>query len=131
MTIAILLLLVEDEPLISDMMQAALEDGGYTVITADDGDEAMNLIATRINEIAGLIPDIRLPGANGWVIARHARYQKPELPVVYMTGDSGVDWAAEGVPKSLLLQKPFAAAQAITAISTLLINASSDVANIG
>jgi CheY-like chemotaxis protein len=131
MTTAILLLLVEDEPLISEMIQSALEDGGYTVLTADDGNEAMNLIDTRINEIAGLITDIRLPGPDGWEVARHARHQKPELPVVYMTGDSGADWAAEGVPKSLILQKPFAAAQAITAISTLLINASSDVANIG
>jgi DNA-binding NtrC family response regulator len=131
MTTAILLLLVEDELLISEMMQSALEDGGYTVLTADDGNEAINLIDTRINEIAGLITDIRLPGPDGWEIARHARHRKPELPVVYMTGDSGVDWAAEGVPKSLILQKPFAAAQAITAISTLLIIASSDVANIG
>jgi FixJ family two-component response regulator len=79
----------------------------------------------------GLITDIRLPGPSGWEIARHARHQKPKLPVVYMSVDSGADWAAEGVPKSLILQKPFAAAQAITAISTLLINASSDVANIG
>jgi FixJ family two-component response regulator len=91
----------------------------------------MNLLDTRIDEIAGLITDIRFPGPSGWEIARHARHQKPELPIVYMTGDSGADWSAEGVPKSLLLQKPFAAAQAITAISTLLINGSSDVANIG
>jgi DNA-binding NtrC family response regulator len=131
MTTAILLLLVEDEPLISEMVQAALEDGGYNVLTAYSGTEAMHLLETRIGDIAGLVTDIRFPGPNGWEIARHARHRKPEIPVVYMTGDSGVDWAAEGVPKSVLLQKPFAAAQAITAISTLLISASSDVANLG
>jgi DNA-binding NtrC family response regulator len=131
MTATTQLLLVEDEPLISEMMRSALEDSGYTVLDAENGNQAMDLVDARIHEIAGLVTDIRLgAGPNGWEIARHARHRKPELPIVYMTGDSGADWMAEGVPKSILLQKPFAAAQAITAISTLLINASSDVANI-
>ena len=125
MAIAVLLLLVEDEPLILEMMQSALEDGGYSVIVAASGEEAMRYLDSRSDEIAGLVTDIRLgAGPDGWEIARRARHPKPELPVVYMTGDSGAAWAAEGVPKSLLLQKPFAPAQAITALSTLLNEAS-------
>jgi hypothetical protein len=37
-----------------------------------------------------------------------------------MTGDSAADWTAEGVPNSILVQKPFAFTQVVTAISTLL-----------
>jgi CheY-like chemotaxis protein len=57
---------------------------------------------------------------DGWDVARRAREMEPEFPVVYMTGDSADDWASKGVPKSILLNKPFAPAQLITAISQLL-----------
>jgi hypothetical protein len=42
------------------------------------------------------------------------------MPVVYMTGAGGREWAAHGVPNSTLVHKPFAPAQIITAISALL-----------
>jgi CheY-like chemotaxis protein len=124
----ILLLLVEDEPLIQTMMQAILEDGGFTVVTASSGDEALTLISERLDQVCGLITDIQLGnGPNGWAVARHARHSKADLPVVYMTGDSAADWAAEGVPKSVMLAKPFAPAQAVIAISTLLNNAATSL----
>jgi hypothetical protein len=43
----------------------------------------------------------------------------------YMSGDSSADWAVEGVPNSIMLAKPFAPAQLVTAISQLLTSASS------
>ena len=46
------------------------------------------------------------------------------MPVVYMTGTQGEDWASKGVPNSVLLAKPFAPAQLVTAISNLLNTAS-------
>ena len=128
----VLLLLVEDEPLILDMMRTALEDGGFSVVVAAEGTEAIALLDRDGDNVSGLITDVRLGhGPDGWAVARHARHKKPDLPVVYMTGDSAADWAAEGVPKSLLLQKPFAPAQAITAISTLLNDASSAPPSLG
>ena len=42
------------------------------------------------------------------------------MPVVYMSGDSSPEWSAKGVPTSLMVAKPFAPAQIITAVSTLL-----------
>jgi CheY-like chemotaxis protein len=124
----ILLLLVEDEPLIQVMMQAVLEDGGFTVVAASSGDEALALIAGKIDQVSGLITDIQLgDGPNGWAVARHARHSRAELPIVYMTGDSAADWAAEGVPNSILLAKPFAPAQVVTAISALLNDAASSL----
>lgn len=40
--------------------------------------------------------------------------------IIYMTGTHGEEWASKGVPNSLLLAKPFAPAQIVTAISQLL-----------
>jgi CheY-like chemotaxis protein len=118
---SILVLLVEDEPMIIHIIEDALVDGGYEVLTALDGSEALGLIDEHKEDLAGLVTDIRLGGeVDGWAVARSAREQKPDLAVIYMTGDSAADWAAQGVPKSVLLQKPFASAQVVTAISTLL-----------
>jgi DNA-binding response OmpR family regulator len=59
-------------------------------------------------------------GHRGWQLATLAREINPELPVVYMTAASAAEWAAHGVPNSILLQKPFAPAQLVTAVSQLL-----------
>jgi hypothetical protein len=50
----------------------------------------------------------------------HAREINPSFPVVYMSGDSAEDWASQGVPNSIMLSKPFAPAQLVTAVSQLL-----------
>jgi len=115
-----IILLVEDEPLVLLVAQDALEAGGFTVIPIQVGVEALAMIDTRIEELSGLVTDVRLPGASGWDIARHARELKADLPVVYTTGDSAADWPAQGVPNSVVVQKPYAGVQLLTAISTLL-----------
>jgi CheY-like chemotaxis protein len=120
----VLLLLVEDEPLILLSAQDALEGGGYAVLGSESGTAAQEIIAARISEIAGLVTDIRVgSGPSGWELARQARELRPDLPVVYVTGDSAHEWPVLGVPKSLLIQKPYAGAQLLTAISSLLTDA--------
>lgn len=130
MTTSLLILVVEDNALIQDVVQDALTDGGYEVVLASSGDEAMEKLDASGTEIRALITDVDLPPGKltGWDVARHAREISPELPVVYMTGASGGDWSSRGVPKSLLLSKPFAPAQLVTAISQLL-NTSSPMAD--
>jgi CheY-like chemotaxis protein len=65
--------LVEDEPLILLVAQDALEAGGYAVLPATVASEALSLLDNRIEELSGLVTDIRLPGGlDGWEIARHA-----------------------------------------------------------
>ena len=46
----------------------------------------------------------------------------PEFPIIYMTGAGTAKWLSRGVPNSMLLEKPFAPAQLVTAVSQLLIN---------
>jgi CheY-like chemotaxis protein len=118
---SVTILLVEDDPLVQDVSRLALEDGGYAVLPANSGDEAIHFIWHSDQPLSGLVTDVQLgSGPSGWDVARAGRERDPELPVVYMTGDSAHEWAAHGVPKSILLQKPVATAQLVTAISTLL-----------
>ncbi len=72
-------------------------------------------------EFRALVTDVNLKGAkSGWDLARLARERDPDFPVVYMTGTAADDWAKLGVPNSILLTKPFAPAQLVTAVSQLL-----------
>lgn len=57
---------------------------------------------------------------SGWDVARRAREKTPTLPVVYTTGSEGSDWPCLGVPNSILVTKPFAPSQVLTAVSQLL-----------
>ena len=57
---------------------------------------------------------------DGWEVAKRAREIDPEFPVVYMSGAHAEDWASKGVPNSIMLAKPFAPAQLVTAVSQLL-----------
>ena len=117
-----MILVVEDDPFIHDMLSDALVDGGFRVAQASTPDDAMAMIEAPDPAYRALVTDINLaPGQKtGWDIAKRAREINGEIPVIYMTGDSGHQWAACGVPNSVLLTKPFAPAQLLTAVSQLL-----------
>ena len=114
------LLVVEDEAIIRLNLIDVLEGGGYSVDQGANGNAAVSNIEDR-EVLHGLITDIDLgAGADGWHIARVAREKFPAIAVVYISGNSIEAWPAEGVPNSLMLQKPFADAQLISAVTTLL-----------
>jgi CheY-like chemotaxis protein len=121
MTDSIVVLVVEDEPAILIVMEDALREGGFTVVTAANGMDAIATLERRHDELRAVVTDIRLgDGPDGWQLAHRARELNGQIAVVYVTGDSVDDWPANGVPKSVVIQKPFAEAQLLTAISTLL-----------
>jgi CheY-like chemotaxis protein len=116
-----IVLLVEDDPLVLLVAQDALEAGGYKVVAATSAREALTLLDARSGELSGLVTDIRLgAGQTGWEVARHARGLKSDLPIVYTTSDGAGEWPVEGVPNSVLVQKPYAPLQLLTAISALI-----------
>jgi DNA-binding response OmpR family regulator len=122
----VLVLVVEDEEAIRHVLEAALTDGGFVVAVAASGDDAMAMLNADGQHYSALITDINLPGNfSGWEVARHSRELNGALPVVYMTGASAHDWAAQGVPNSQLMPKPFAVAQVVSAV-TQLINAAAN-----
>ncbi|MBO9670438.1 MAG: response regulator [Sphingobium sp.] len=121
MTDQVLLLLADDELLVRLVMQETLEEGGFAVLQAVNGSTAMAMLEKRHRDIAAVITDIRLgSGPDGWALAHRARELNASVAVIYVTGDSAADWPANGVPKSVVLQKPFAGAQLVTAVATLL-----------
>lgn len=115
------ILVAEDEPLVRLMISAALQEGGYTILEAEDGASAIRHIG-KARHLCGLVTDIRMgPGLNGWEIAHRAREKFPSLAVVYVTGDSIKEWSAQGVPQSTVLQKPFTTAKLVAAFANLLV----------
>ena len=118
------ILLVEDEHLLRDILDEALKEAGFELLLAKTGSEALTMLESPNDRLRGLVSDVNLgKGADGWQVARRARELIPSLPVVYMSGASAHEWTSHGVPGSILVAKPFAPAQIVTAISTL-INAS-------
>lgn len=117
----LVVLVIEDEPLILMDVEAALAEAGFEVITASSAAEGMAAFDDRAGDIRAVVSDIRLgKGVSGWEVGRHVRQAVPTMPMIYMSGDSAVDWSAQGVPNSVMISKPFAFPQMITAISTLL-----------
>ncbi len=115
------LLLVEDENLIAIALQDELLGAGYAVVIASDGDAALKELNEDAARFRAVITDVRLgAGPDGWAVAHAAREISPAVAIVYMSGDSAVGWASKGVPECVMLPKPFAAAQLIAAISTLI-----------
>jgi CheY-like chemotaxis protein len=114
------ILVVEDEALIRLNLVDVLEAGGFTVHEGIDGDMAVAEIDSY-DVLHGLVTDVRLGSeVDGWGVARHARLKFPSIAVVYITADSADAWSSEGVPNSIVLQKPFADAQLMDAVTTSL-----------
>jgi CheY-like chemotaxis protein len=117
----LVVLVVEDEASIQGLIEDALSEGGFKSEIISSGEEAVTLLQGRREEYRALITDINLSGGlTGWDVARRARELHPEFPVIYMSGASAEQWTSQGVPNSLLLTKPFAPAQIVTAVSQLL-----------
>jgi len=117
---AITVLVAEDDQLIQDLIQEAFSEGGFETVITGSGEEAITLLKGEI-AFRAVITDINLSGQlDGWEVARIARETEPTMPIIYMTGTHGEDWASKGVPNSILLNKPFAPAQIVTALSNLL-----------
>jgi DNA-binding response OmpR family regulator len=115
------ILVVEDEELLVEIVHDALKEGGFDVTTVASGEQAVAMIESGVVKYSALVTDVDLKGPmKGWDLARLARQIDPAFPVVYMTGAAADEWASEGVPNSILLTKPFAPAQLVTAVSQLL-----------
>ena len=100
-------LLVEDEELISEMMDEALSDSGFQVCVAADANEALEHLAEGF-EPDVLFTDIHLPGdMDGSLLAFAARRLRPGLPVVYASTASDAVENIRTVPGSVFVPKPY------------------------
>jgi CheY-like chemotaxis protein len=81
-------LLVEDEPLVSRFMQDLMRGWGLEVVPEHDPLAAARRLEARDEAFALLLTDHTMPGMTGLALARHARRQRPGLPVLLYTGNA-------------------------------------------
>ncbi len=101
-------LVVEDEFLVRSLVVDVLEELGYAVIEAGDGDEGLRILQSG-QRIDLLITDIGLPGLNGQQVADAGRAARSELKVLFMTGYAENAAIASGFlePGMAMITKPF------------------------
>ncbi|HEY8564354.1 MAG TPA: response regulator [Beijerinckiaceae bacterium] len=111
------LLVVEDEPLVREVVVEELRDAGYDVLEAETAEEGLSILE-HTPDVAVLFTDIRLPGSlTGWDLAEAARRLRPGLPVIYATGYS--EERPRQVPGSLFMHKPYRPSAVIRAVEDL------------
>jgi PAS domain S-box-containing protein len=80
-------LVVDDEPDLRDLVVQVLESGGYRVLSAGSGTQALEQWAKRVGEIHLLLTDIVMPdGMTGQALAQRLRSEDPRLRVIYTSG---------------------------------------------
>ncbi len=112
-----LVLIVEDEYYLQADVVSILANSGFEADAVSSGEEAVKLFASGTRPYKALIADIRLGGSVcGWEVARQVRKRNRALPVIYITANAAEEWASQSVPNSILIGKPFASAQVVTAL---------------
>jgi len=114
------ILVAEDERKIAGFVRKALEEQGYTVDLARDGDEAYELVSTQGYDLVLL--DIMMPGRDGLSILRNLREKHNTVPVIVLTARSALDERLEGLNLGAddYLTKPFFIEELIARVQALL-----------
>jgi PAS domain S-box-containing protein len=113
------LLLVEDHLQVRTIVGTVLRSGGYEVLEAADGAEALPLLQRQ--QIDLLISDVVMPHMSGPELAGHARELNPGLPVILCSGYAADSRNTGGdVADYLCLEKPFSAAELLEAVRSSL-----------
>jgi CheY-like chemotaxis protein len=99
------ILVIDDDPSIRDVVAAALDDEGYTVLSAANGAEALEVLEQIVPVLVLL--DMRMPVMDGWSFARVLRERGIRLPVIVMTAAQDARQWAEEVGASAYVAKPF------------------------
>jgi CheY-like chemotaxis protein len=102
-------LLVEDEDSVRQLVAETLASRGYKVIQAENGEEALKLVASSPQTIHLMITDVVMPGMSGRELARELLKVRPQSKVLFLSGYSEDAVLNQGVlePETAFLQKPF------------------------
>jgi two-component system cell cycle sensor histidine kinase/response regulator CckA len=94
-----IVLLVEDEAMVRAVAERALTRHGYTVLTAENGEAALEIL-DRVGHIDLMISDVVMPTMDGPTTVREARKTRPDLPILFISG-----YAEEQLRKSIDLER--------------------------
>ena len=117
-TRGIVVLVVDDEPVIRAFVARALEQAGLTTVAAADGREALRLVVEDRVRPTILVTDIEMPGMTGIELAARLLALRPAIRVVMMTGDPARAAAARGHPSIVdaVLMKPMRITELVDAV---------------
>jgi len=111
------ILLVEDEQAVRELTARLLLNMGYTVLTAETGEEALKVSRNHNGHLALLVTDVVMPGISGRQLADALLLERPELKVLFLSGytentvvhhgvlDSGVDFLPKPFSREVLGNK--------------------------
>jgi PAS domain S-box-containing protein len=105
-----MVLLVEDDPQVRVMATRTLTEAGYDVLEAENGRAALELVRHHPRRVDLVIADIGMPEMGGHDLARRLHEERPELPVVFISGygSEKAESESNGAGETPFLQKPFA-----------------------
>ncbi len=114
-------LVVEDDLLIRLILVEELQDAGYKVLEAENGDAAVATLRTLEVPLTVLVTDIHMPGSkDGLEVASHVLDAFPHVPVVYTTGRPDVMIGKIALdPKQVLIRKPYVPSQVVEQVRRL------------
>ena len=103
------ILLAEDSAPLRKLAQTFLESAGFSVLSAQSGEEALEIALRHGKTFDLLLTDVVMPGMNGRVLAEQLLPRQPGMKVLYMSGYTDSFIAGHGVldPRTHLLHKPF------------------------
>jgi len=114
------ILIIEDEPKTSAYLAKGLEENGYAVHCAGNGEDGFHM--ARVGGYDLLILDIMLPGKDGWSILAELRQSGHRFPILFLTARDTVEDRVKGLESGAddYLVKPFAFAELLARVHTLL-----------
>jgi CheY-like chemotaxis protein len=112
-------LMVEDEPLITELITEVLSENGFAVHAVADGETALRYLEDG-PEVDVLFTDINLEGhMDGSTLAKQVRDRRPDLPIVYCSGRYSPSALAPMMSRSIFLKKPYNPADLCTLLTRL------------
>ncbi|MDQ6963774.1 MAG: response regulator [Mariprofundales bacterium] len=117
------ILLVDDEQSLLQVMEELISAMGYRVLSAADGEQALQLYRRHRHEIRLVITDVVMPGVGGVRLAKQLKKEDPNLPLIFVSGYSAEQLDCRSmVPEGeVLLSKPVAVHKLEAAIDRVMV----------
>jgi two-component system cell cycle sensor histidine kinase/response regulator CckA len=121
------ILLVDDEPAVLTLCQTMLKSGGYHVLSAGSGQEAMRLLHGNVAKVDLALLDVIMPGINGVELAARIQIENPAIKIVLMSGYGLQEIASVvGDNRHKIIWKPFKTESLLRMIENALGDAPSE-----
>jgi putative two-component system response regulator len=114
------IVVIDDEPVIRDLMLEILEEAGYESCGAPTAEFALDLLADPCIDL--VVSDVIMPGLSGLELLEEVRTARPALPVVLVTGAGTYSTLTEALARGAdgLVIKPFSHGELLTAVAAAL-----------